>query len=206
LASISRAYRLGMLNKERFDMEELVREKLKESAEIKLKLDAEIIVKIANAIIETYKKGGKVLLFGNGGSAADAQHIAAELVGKYKLVREPLPAMALTVNTSILTACANDFGYEHIFSKQIQAHAHKNDVVIGISTSGTSPNVLEAIKTAKEKGCVTVGFSGEKKTGLGEMVDLWLQVQSSDTPRIQESHITAGHIICGLVEKKLFGG
>jgi D-sedoheptulose 7-phosphate isomerase len=195
-----------MPNKERFGMEELVRNKLKESADIKLSLDAAIIVKIANAIIESYKKGGKVLLFGNGGSAADAQHIAAELVGKYKLVRDPLPAMALTVNTSILTACANDFGYEHVFAKQIKAHADKNDVVIGISTSGTSPNVLEGIKAAKEKGCFTVGFSGERKTGLGEMVDLWLQVPTSDTPRIQESHITAGHIICFLVEKSIFGG
>ncbi len=206
MASILKVYRLGMLNKERFDMEEIVREKLKESADIKLKLDAGIIVRIANAIIETYKKGGKVLLFGNGGSAADAQHIAAELVGKYKLVRDPLPAIALTVNTSILTACANDFGYEHVFAKQVQAHAEKNDVVIGISTSGTSPNVLEGIKAAKDKGCVTVGFSGERKVGLGEMVDLWLQVPTSDTPRIQESHITAGHIICGLVEKELFRG
>jgi D-sedoheptulose 7-phosphate isomerase len=206
LASILKVYRLGMPNKERFGMEELVRNKLKESADIKLSLDAAIIVKIANAIIESYKKGGKVLLFGNGGSAADAQHIAAELVGKYKLVRDPLPAMALTVNTSILTACANDFGYEHVFAKQIKAHADKNDVVIGISTSGTSPNVLEGIKAAKEKGCFTVGFSGERKTGLGEMVDLWLQVPTSDTPRIQESHITAGHIICFLVEKSIFGG
>jgi D-sedoheptulose 7-phosphate isomerase len=195
-----------MLNKERFGMEELVGNKLKESADIKLKLDAGIIVKIANTIIETYKKGGKVLLFGNGGSAADAQHIAAELVGKYKMIRNPLPAIALTVNTSILTACANDYGYETIFAKQVQALAAKDDVVIGISTSGSSPNVLEGIKAAKEKGCLTVGFSGERKTGLGEMVDLWLKVPTSDTPRIQESHITAGHIICFLVEKSIFGG
>jgi D-sedoheptulose 7-phosphate isomerase len=195
-----------MLNKERFGMEELVRNKLKESADIKLKLDAGIIVKIANAIIETYKKGGKVLLFGNGGSAADAQHIAAELVGKYKLIRNPLPAIALTVNTSILTACANDYGYETIFAKQVQALAAKDDVVIGISTSGSSPNVLEGIKAAKEKGAITVGFTGEEGSELGKSVDICLAVPSKETPRIQESHITAGHIICFLVEKSIFGG
>lgn len=187
-------------------MKELVRAKLKESAEVKRQLDEEIIVTIADSIIGAYKKGKKVLIFGNGGSAADAQHIAAELVGKYKLVRDPLPALALTVNTSILTACANDFGYEHVFAKQVAALAREGDVVIGISTSGTSPNVLEAIAAAKKIGCITVGFTGEKKEGLGEAVDLWLKVPSTDTPRIQESHITAGHIICYLVEKELFGG
>lgn len=206
MASILKVYRLGMLNKERFGMEELVRNKLKESADIKLKLDAGIIVKIANAIIESYKKGGKVLLFGNGGSAADAQHIAAELVGKYKMIRNPLPAIALTVNTSILTACANDYGYETIFAKQVQALAVKGDVVIGISTSGSSPNVLEGIKAAKEKGAITVGFTGEEGSELGKSVDICLAVPSKETPRIQESHITAGHIICFLVEKSIFGG
>lgn len=187
-------------------MEDLVREKLKESADIKLQLDPGVIVKIANLIIESYKKGKKVILFGNGGSAADAQHIAAELVGKYKMVRDPLPAMALTVNTSILTACANDFGYEHVFAKQVRAIAEEGDVVIGISTSGTSPNVLEAIKTAKEIKAHTVGFTGEGGADLGKMVDICLAVPSTDTPRIQESHITAGHIICSLVEREIFGG
>ncbi|UCE37027.1 MAG: D-sedoheptulose 7-phosphate isomerase [Thermoplasmata archaeon] len=187
-------------------MKELVRSKLKESADVKLNLDEGKIVEIASAIIDAYKKGKKVLIFGNGGSAADAQHIAAELVGKYKLVRKPLAAMALTVNTSILTACANDFGYEFVFAKQVEAMAQKDDVVIGISTSGTSPNVIEAIKVAKEKGAVTVGFTGEGKTGLGDAVDIWLSVPSKDTPRIQEAHITAGHIICFLVESEIFGG
>jgi D-sedoheptulose 7-phosphate isomerase len=187
-------------------MEDLVREKLKESADIKLQLDPGAIVKIADLIIESYKKGKKVILFGNGGSAADAQHIAAELVGKYKMVRDPLPAMALTVNTSILTACANDFGYEFVFAKQVRAIAEEGDVVIGISTSGTSPNVLEAIKAAKEIGAHTVGFTGEGGSELGKMVDICLAVPSKDTPRIQESHITAGHIICFLVEREIFGG
>lgn len=186
-------------------MEEIVRNKLSESADVKLKMDAKVIADIADAIIKAYQNKKKVLLFGNGGSAADAQHIAAELVGKYKMVREPLPAIALTVNTSILTACANDFGYEQVFAQQVKAHAQKGDVVIGISTSGTSPNVIQGIKAAKEIGAVTVGFSGEGKTGLGEIVDLWLAVPSKDTPRIQEAHITAGHIICFLVESAIFG-
>ena len=187
-------------------MKELVRQKLKESADVKLKMDEEKIVDIANVIIEAYKKGKKVVLFGNGGSAADAQHIAAELVGKYKMVRDPLPAIALTTNTSILTACANDYGYETVFAKQVQALVEQGDVVIGISTSGTSPNVLEGIKTAKKKGAIAIGFSGEEGSELGKVVDICLAVPSKDTPRIQESHITAGHIICFLVEKEIFGG
>jgi D-sedoheptulose 7-phosphate isomerase len=170
-------------------MEDIVRKKLKESADVKLELDTKVIVQIASAMIDAYKNGKKVVLFGNGGSAADAQHIAAELVGKYKLVRDPLPALALSTNTSVL-----------------QAHVVEGDVVVGISTSGTSKNVLEAMAAAKEKGAITVGFTGEGKKGLGEVVDIWLSVPTSDTPRIQESHITAGHIICFLVEDALFGG
>jgi D-sedoheptulose 7-phosphate isomerase len=187
-------------------MEDVVRYKLKESAETKMKLDSKVIVKIADTIINAYRKKNKVVLFGNGGSAADAQHIAAELVGKYKMIRDPLPALALSVNTSILTACGNDYGYDTVFLKQVQALVEKGDVVIGISTSGTSPNVVKAIKEAKKMGAITVGFTGEGKTGLGAIVDIWLSVPSKDTPRIQESHITAGHIICFLVENALFGG
>jgi D-sedoheptulose 7-phosphate isomerase len=187
-------------------MEDVISAKLKESADIKLQLDTSVIKEIAEAIIDAYKNKKKVVLFGNGGSAADAQHIAAELVGKYKLIRDPLPALALSTNTSILTACGNDYGYETVFSKQVQAIVEKDDIVIGISTSGTSPNVLLAISAAKEKGAKTVGFTGADKTGLGEAVNIWLGVPSKDTPRIQESHITAGHIICFLVENALFGG
>lgn len=185
-------------------MEDIIRSKLQESADTKLKLDIKVMADIATVMIEAYKKKKKVVLFGNGGSAADAQHIAAELVGKYKLVREPLPALAFSTNTSILTACANDYGYDTVFSKQVQALVEEGDVVVGISTSGTSSNVIEGIKAAKAKGAVTVGFTGQKKEGLGEMVDLWLGVPSTDTPRIQESHITAGHVICFLVEQTLF--
>jgi D-sedoheptulose 7-phosphate isomerase len=186
-------------------MEDIIRSKIKESADTKLKLDTKIIADIAQAIIAAYERKRKVVLFGNGGSAADAQHIAAELVGKYKLNREPLPALAFTTNTSILTACANDFGYDSVFLKQVKAFVEEGDVVVGISTSGTSPNVIEGIKAAKAKGALTVGLTGEKRKGLGEVVDLWLSVPSADTPRIQESHITAGHIICFLVEQALFG-
>jgi D-sedoheptulose 7-phosphate isomerase len=187
-------------------MEDVVKYKLKESADIKMKLDTKVIVQIADTIINAYRKNGKVVLFGNGGSAADAQHIAAELVGKFKMIRDPLFALALSTNTSILTACANDYGYDNVFFKQVQAVVEKGDVVIGISTSGTSPNVVKAIKEAKKIGATTVGFTGEGKTGLGALVDIWLSVPSKDTPRIQESHITAGHIICFLVENALFGG
>jgi D-sedoheptulose 7-phosphate isomerase len=186
-------------------MKELVRKKLEESAETKLKLDTEMIANIAQIIIDAYRNGGKVLLFGNGGSAADAQHIAAEFVGKYKLKRDPLPALALSTNTSVLTATANDYGYETVFSKQVKALAHEKDIVIGISTSGTSPNVIEGIKAAKEIGAKTVAFTGMSANTLEELVDYCLCVPSSDTPRIQESHITAGHIICFLVEDALFG-
>jgi D-sedoheptulose 7-phosphate isomerase len=186
-------------------MEEIVRKKLMESAAIKQKLDAQVIVQIAQSLIDAYKNGKKVVLFGNGGSAADAQHIAAELVGKYKLVRDPLPALALSTNTSVLTACGNDYGYETVFLKQVQAHVEEGDVVVGISTSGTSKNVLRAMEAAKQKGAKTVGFTGATKEGLGEISDIWLSVPSTDTPRIQESHITAGHIICFLVEDALFG-
>ncbi len=186
-------------------MEEVVRNKLKESADIKLSVNAATIVEIAQSIIDTYNKGGKVVLFGNGGSAADAQHIAAELVGKYKMIRKPLPAISLTTNTSIITACANDYGYESVFTRQVQALVEKDDVVIGISTSGSSPNVLEGIKAAKEIGAKTVGFTGEQGSKLGNIVDICLAVPSNDTPRIQEAHITAGHIICFLVERAIFG-
>ncbi len=186
------------------DFESVVQDRLKESAELKLQLDARKIVEIAQAIIDCYRNGGKVVLFGNGGSAADAQHIAAEFVGKYKMKRKPLPALALSTNTSILTATANDYGYDTVFSKQVEALVGKKDVVIGISTSGSSVNVIEGIKKAKEVGAKTVGFTGMSGRMLEGIVDLCFSVPSKDTPRIQESHITAGHIICHLVEQELF--
>ena len=164
-----------------------------------------IIAKISEKIINAYKNKKKVVLFGNGGSAADAQHIAAEFVGKFYKDRDSLPSLALHTNTSILTATANDFGYEFVFERQVSSFVEEGDVAIGISTSGNSPNVVRGLIKAKEKGAITVGFTGEKQSKIEEIVDICLKIPSSDTPRIQEGHITVGHIICYLVEKELFG-
>jgi D-sedoheptulose 7-phosphate isomerase len=163
-------------------------------------------VEVAEVVSATLRSHRKVLLFGNGGSAADAQHIAAELVGRYKRDRRALPALALTVNTSCLTAIGNDYTFDQVFSRQVEAFGVPGDVIIGISTSGTSKNVLEGVKAGKEKGIATVGFTGESggRGPLKSIVDYCLAVPSNDTPRIQESHILLGHIICEIVEQKLF--
>jgi D-sedoheptulose 7-phosphate isomerase len=163
------------------------------------------IERMVSLIIASYRAGGKVILFGNGGSAADAQHIAAELVGRFKLERQALPAIALNTNTSTITALANDYSYETVFSHQIEAFATDRDVVIGISTSGESPNVIEAMKTARRKGAKTIGLTGGNGGQLAGVADLVLAVPSDSTPRIQEAHITIGHIVCELVERELAG-
>ena len=180
---------------------------LDESIKIKeeIKTLVPIIIKISEEIIRAYKNKKKVVLFGNGGSAADAQHIAAEFVGKFYKERESLPSLAFNTNTSSLTATANDFGYDLIFERQVSAFVDKGDIAIGISTSGNSPNVIKGINKAKEKGAITVGFTGYKENQLEKIVDYCLKIPSTDTPRIQEGHITVGHIICYLVEKELFG-
>ena len=159
---------------------------------------------VSLVIVDSLKNGGKVLICGNGGSAADSQHIAAELVGRLCYDRPGLPAMALTVDSSILTAVGNDYGYEMVFSRQVQACAQKGDVLIGISTSGNSKNVVNAILEAKEKGVFTVGFTGEKDGLISANADITIKIPSSETPIIQESHIMAGHIICAMVEKMMF--
>ena len=161
------------------------------------------IESIVNLIVGAYKSGGKVVLFGNGGSAADAQHIACELVGQFALKRRALPAIALTTNTSILTAVANDYGYDTVFSRQVEALVDEKDVVIGISTSGESLNVIEGIEVANKIGAKTIGLTGGKGGRLATVAGLALVVPSDSTPRIQEAHITIGHIICELVEKEL---
>ena len=181
---------------------------LEESARIKKAIAESKIDEIASMvklIITAYKIGGKVVLFGNGGSAADAQHLAGELVGQFKLNRQALPAIALTTNTSTLTAVANDYGYEVTFSRQVEALVNEKDVVIGISTGGNSPNVIEAMKMAKMKGAKTIGLTGGNGGKLAEVADLALIVPSDSTPRIQEAHITIGHIVCELVERELSG-
>lgn len=183
-----------------------IAQRLKESASI-LKAIAESgageIELAAQLIINAYKNGGKVVLLGNGGSAADAQHLAGELVGKFMLKRQAFPAIALTTNSSILTAVANDWSYDTVFSRQVEALVTEKDVIIGISTSGNSPNVIEAIKLGKKKGARTIALTGGDGGKLADAADLVLSVPSDITPRIQEAHITIGHIICELVEREL---
>src|SRR4051812_35780934 len=162
-------------------------------------------VAIAECIAAALKSGGKVLLAGNGGSAADAQHIAAEFVGRFVDDRAPLAAIALTTDTSALTSIGNDYGFEHVFERQVRALGKKGDVFIGISTSGRSPNIVAALKAARELGLATVGFTKAAPTPMHALCDLVLAVPSDETALIQQIHITAAHAICHLVEHELFG-
>ena len=158
------------------------------------------IEEASQIVIDTLKKGNKVLLCGNGGSASDAQHIAAELTGRYKTERKGLAGIAITTDTSALTAIANDYGYHRVFDRQVEALAREGDLLIGISTSGNSTNVLSALKVAKDLGCTTIGFSGRNGGAMSEVCDINLIVPSNDTPRIQEMHILIGHIVCQAVD------
>jgi len=162
---------------------------------------AQIIKSIAGLFIETLTQKGKVIFIGNGGSAADAQHLAAELLGRFKYNRLPLAAIALSTNSSTLTAVGNDFGFEEVFLRQVEALTNPTDCLVAISTSGESKNVIVAVAKAKEIGAKTVGFLGKDNSSLAKQVDLALTVAAADTPRIQEMHILAGHIICEIVEK-----
>jgi len=163
------------------------------------------IKKSAELIIEAYKNGNKVLFAGNGGSASDAQHLSAELSGRFYFDRPPLPAEALHCNTSYLTAVANDYGYDEVFARMIKGSGQSGDVLVGLSTSGNSPNILKAFETAKSQGLKIIAFTGETGGEMKNLADILLNVPSMDTPRIQESHILIGHIICCLVEDELFG-
>ena len=154
----------------------------------------------AECIVNTLKNGNKVLLCGNGGSAADAQHIAAELTGRYKSERKGLPAIALTTDTSALTAISNDYGYAKVFDRQVEALSNQGDLLIGISTSGNSDNILSALQTAKALGCTTLGLSGHDGGKMNDTCDINLIVPSNDTPRIQEIHILLGHTLCQIVD------
>ncbi len=160
--------------------------------------DLEIASKL---VVETLKSGNKILLFGNGGSAADAQHIAAELTGRYKTERRGLAGIALTTDTSALTAIGNDYGYDRIFDRQVEALANKGDLLLGISTSGNSQNVINALKLGQELGCKTIGFSGRNGGKMNEVCDINLIVPSDNTPRIQEMHILFGHTICQIIDE-----
>ncbi len=164
------------------------------------------IIQAAKIIIKSLDNHGKLLICGNGGSAADAQHIAAELTGRYKKDRQAIAAIALSTDTSALTAIANDYGYEYVFSRQIQALAHKGDVLLGISTSGSSPNIISALKEAQKHQCVLIGLSGKGGGAMKEICDINIIIPSDDTPRIQEMHILIGHILCQIIEQHFIGG
>ena len=174
-----------------------------QAKELSIKNNIDRIIKAADLISEAIKSGHKILLFGNGGSAGDAQHLAAEFVNRFKIERPPLAALALTTDTSIITSIGNDYDFDEIFSKQIMALGQKGDIAIGISTSGNSGNVLKAVNAAKTSGIFTIGFTG-RGGKLAEAADLTLTVTSDTTARIQEVHITMGHIICDLVDRILF--
>lgn len=158
----------------------------------------------AQACITALKNEGKVLLAGNGGSAADAQHIAGEFVSRFAFDRPGLPAIALTTDTSILTAIGNDYGYDKLFARQVQAHARQGDVLIAYSTSGKSPNVIAALQEAKQRGVICIGMTGNRGGPMQALCDHYLDVPSANTPKIQEGHAVLGHILCGLVERALF--
>jgi len=191
-------------------LKDIMRKRLLESAKTLEKTAADDSVmenagEFSRAVIRTYAAGGKVMIAGNGGSAADAQHIAAELVARFYFDREGLWAEALTVNSSVLTAVANDYDYESIFSRQIESNGRPGDLFIAISTSGNSPNIVKAVRTCGEKGIYTVGLLGRGGGKLSSICDLNIIVPSDDTPRIQETHIALAHAMCEIVEQTIFG-
>ncbi|MEZ4649948.1 MAG: D-sedoheptulose 7-phosphate isomerase [Candidatus Eisenbacteria bacterium] len=178
-----------------------------ESVRVKesLKAEAPRLKEFALLWVEAIRRGNQIFFFGNGGSAADAQHLVCELAGRFYLERKPLPVTALTVNTSSLTAIANDYSYDDIFARQLEGLARPGDIAVGISTSGNSPNVVKALEVARRLEVVTVGFTGRGGGKMRDLCDHWLGIDSDTTPRIQEGHILAGHIVCELTERELFG-
>ena len=189
------------------DIEDIIIRSFRESSRVKeifVNENLSRLVKGIDVITQALSGGNKILLFGNGGSAADAQHIAAEFVNRFLIERPPLPAIALSTDTSVITSIANDYDFSEIFSKQIKALGHAGDVAWGISTSGSSPNVLKAFEVADRLGMTTIAFTGKDGGKMAEVVDFCLNVSSNSTPRIQEAHITAGHVICDMIDYKLF--
>lgn len=188
-------------------MKKLIEDRIRESIDVKealAKAEAGNIEKSARIMIGSLASGGKVLVFGNGGSAADSQHMASELVGRFKKERKAIAAIALTTNTSTLTAIANDYGYDVTFTRQVEALGRKGDVAVGISTSGSSKNVLEAMRKAKSMGLKTIGILGADGGSIKDACDVAIVVSSKDTARVQESHITVIHILCEIIENELF--
>lgn len=184
----------------------IIKETIEESALVKQKVAEQlsgVILEISKIISEVLAKKGTIYFFGNGGSAADAQHVAAEFVGRFSMDRKALPAEALTTNTSIITAVGNDYDFTHVFSRQVEAKVYPNDLVVGISTSGRSKNVINGLKSAKKVGARTVGFTGADPNLMDKVSDICLCVPSKSTPRIQEAHILIWHIISDLVEKNI---
>jgi D-sedoheptulose 7-phosphate isomerase len=178
------------------------------SADVKnefIRTHAERVVEVGQLLIRAFREGRKVLLFGNGGSATDASHLAAEFVGRYRRDRDPLPALALASDMAAITCIANDYDYADIFSRQILAHGRKGDVAIAISTSGNSINVIRGVEAASDRGLVTVAWTGATGGKVGDLVDYCFRVPSSVTARIQECHITLGHVLCEFIEERLFG-
>ena len=189
------------------EMEDVI-EAFETSADVKnafIRTHAERVVEVGQLLIRAFRDNKKVMLFGNGGSATDASHIAAEFVGRYRRDREPLPALALATDMAAVTCIANDYDFSHIFSRQIQAHGRKGDVVIAISTSGNSLNVIRGVEAAQECGLVTIGWTGAGGGKLADLVDYCFSVPSPVTARIQECHITLGHVLCEFIEERLFG-
>ena len=191
-------------------MNNYIKNQIEASAQTKLDILKDDILltqieAVAKKCVDVYKNSKKTLLAGNGGSAADAQHIAAELVGRYGFDRPSIPSLALTTDTSNLTAIGNDYGYDKVFSRQVEGMAQEGDLFIGISTSGNSLNVINAFNSAKEKGVTTVALVGRDGGEMAKIADFALIVPSNATPRIQESHILIGHILCDIIEKELFG-
>jgi D-sedoheptulose 7-phosphate isomerase len=189
-------------------MIDFIRAAVNESLELKrsfFSANEKLIAEIARQIGTAIENGCKIILYGNGGSAADAQHIAAEFVGKFLLERRPLPAIALTTDTSVLTSIGNDYGFDQIFARQVRALGQKRDIAIAISTSGNSPNILSATETARQMGLITIGLTGRDGGALGSKVDYHLNVPHRLSARIQEVHIMVGHILCELTEVNLKG-
>lgn len=188
---------------------EEIRRQLAESARVKQSFPEDLISRIqtfAEQSAVVLRAGGKIVFFGNGGSAADAQHLAAELVGRLRNDRPSLAALSLTTDSSILTAVGNDYGFEHIFARQIESLVHPHDLAVALSTSGNSPNILRAVEAARARGSFSVGMTGETGGALAQRVDLLVNVPSADSQRIQEAHITVGHIVCSLIETLLKTG
>tara|TARA_B100000989_G_scaffold61473_1_gene42311 strand:- start:10196 stop:10774 length:579 start_codon:yes stop_codon:yes gene_type:complete len=191
-------------------MKNHIYDQLNESISVQNKIleDESLIDEIEKAsfkCVEILKKGNKILLAGNGGSAADSQHIAGELVSRFAFDRPGLSAVALTTDTSIITAVGNDYGYESLFSRQIQALGNEGDIFLAYSTSGESPNILKALEEAKNNKIVSIGMTGSRKGSMNKLCDFLIEIPSIDTPKIQEGHLVVGHIICGIIEKEIFG-